>query len=74
MLLLPGNGARKLLLAVGVEDAVEMLALIPSNGARKLLDDCVGYPKLKVMMMHSSMFSLSMKPRFIKPGGEGSRF
>ena len=57
LLLLPGNGARKLLLAVGVGDAVEMLALIPDNGARKLLDYCVGYPKLKVMMSTSVSFS-----------------
>ena len=27
-------------------------------------DVCVGYPKLKVVMMHSSKFFLSMKPRF----------
>ena len=45
MLLLPGNGARKLLLAVGVGHAVEMLALIPDNGARKQLDYCVGVPR-----------------------------
>ena len=56
VLLLPGNGARKLLLAVGVGDAVEMLALIPDNGARKLLDYCVGYPKLKVMMSTAASF------------------
>ena len=38
--------------------------LLPGNGARKLLDVCVGYPKLKVMMMHIRKFSLIMKPRF----------
>ena len=51
-----------------------MTSKFPGNGARKRLDVCVGHPKLKVMMMHSSKFSLSMKPRFIEPGGEGSRF
>ena len=56
VLLLPGNGARKLLLAVGVGDAVEMLALILGNGARRLLDYCVGYPKLKVMMSTTASF------------------
>ena len=44
------------MLAVGVGDAVEMLALIPGNGARKPLDYCVGYPKLKVMMSTTASF------------------
>ena len=50
------NGTRKLLLAVGVGDAIEMLALIPVNGARKLLEYYVGYPKLRVMMSTAASF------------------
>ena len=65
VLLLPVNGARKLVDGVLTGDFLLMMTLkFPGNGAKKLLDVCVGYPKLKVMMMHNSKFSLSMKPMF----------
>ena len=57
VLLLPGNGARKLLLAVGVGDAVEMLALIPDNGAVELVGEGVRCGQRGTCTQHKRYFA-----------------
>ena len=67
----------KILFLISILISVDYLDLVKRTTSKKIIvstDVCVGYPKLKVMMMHNSKFFLSMKPMFIKPGGEGSRF